>query len=155
MTGQIAFARTIRALDADDFRASKMGSFFAIILLTLWTWWFVAASIPQYETTTHLQLNHNSAVADFPPTTNIHPGQPAEIKLNDGRIIRAQVEKVTNEPTGPLRVQLNLFPTPDTSHQPPATSPQPPAPSPQPQRPTASIEVNRATPASIVARALR
>jgi hypothetical protein len=141
MTGQIAFARTIRALDADDFRASKMASFFALALLALWTWWFFTPSIPQYETSTHLQLDQNSALADFPPITRIHPGQPAEITLNDGRVIAAQVQNVRNEPTGLLRVQFNLFPTPATSHQPPATT-------------RVTVEVNRATPATIVLHAL-
>ncbi|HEV8038511.1 MAG TPA: hypothetical protein VGP62_06590 [Bryobacteraceae bacterium] len=142
MTGQIAFARTIRALDADDFRAPKLGLFFAIILLALWTWWFFAASIPQHETGINLELNQNTAIADFPPTTQIHPGQPAQIIMNDGQLINAQVEKVTTEPTT-VRIQFNLSPTtPATSHQPPATA-------------RATIEVNRATPASLVLHALR
>jgi len=136
MTGQIAFARTIRALDADDFRAPKLGLFFAIILLALWTWWFFAATIPQYETTTHLELNNNTAQADFPPTTQIHPGQPAQITLSDGQTINAQVEKVTTEPTT-VRIHLKLFPRSQS-----------PVPSPQPQR--ATVETARRTPASFV-----
>ncbi len=150
MTGQIAFARTLRALDADDFRGSKMGLFFAIILLAAWIWWLFAASIPQYEVSSHtrLDLNHNSAVADFPPTTRIHPGQSAQITTNDGQIIQAQVEKVINEPTI-TRVQFTLSTTsPATSHQPPAT-PEPPATSHQPPA-TARIEVNRTSPATLV-----
>jgi hypothetical protein len=139
MTGQIAFARTIRALDADDFRGSKIGSFFAIVLLALWTWWFFAPSIPQYETSTHLELNGKSAEADFPPNTQIHPGEPAQIISPDGVITRAQVEKVINEPTN-THVHLTLRTTP------PATSNQPPS--------TAQIEINRATPASLVRTAL-
>jgi hypothetical protein len=141
MTGQIAFARTIRALDADDFRASKMASFFAIILLALWTWWFFAASIPQYETSTRLELDRNTALADFPPTTNIHPGQPAQIISTDGATIQAEIENVRNEPTV-THVHFTLFTTtPTTSHQPPATA-------------RVTIEVNRATPASLVLHAL-
>jgi hypothetical protein len=139
MTGQIAFARTIRALDADDFRGPKLGLFFALILLGLWIWWFFAASIPQYKTSTNLELNQNTALADFPPTTQIHPGQPAQITLDDGQIINAQVEKVTNELTT-VRVQFNLPPTtPATSHQPPAT---------------ARVETARISPAAIVLHAL-
>jgi hypothetical protein len=139
MTGQIAFARTIRALDADDFRGSKLGLFFAIVLLALWTWWFFAASIPQYETSTYLQLNHNSAEADFQPTIQIFPGQPAQITVN-GEIIQARVENVINEPTN-MHVELHLLTTP------PATGNQPPA--------TARVEIDRASPAAIVLRAIR
>jgi hypothetical protein len=139
MTGQIAFARTIRALDSDDFRAPKLGLFFAIILLALWAWWFFAASIPQYETSTNLQLNQNTAIADIPPTTQIHPGQSAQITTNDGQLINARVEKVTTEPTT-VRIHLTLSPTtPATSHQPPAT---------------ARVKTARVSPAAIVLRSL-
>ncbi len=147
MTGQIAFARTIRALDADDFRGSKLGLLVAIVLLALWTWWFFTARIPQYEVTAsvRLELDHNSAVADFPATAGIQTGQHAQIISNDGGIIEAQVEKVRNEPTtGSLRVQFNLFPSPQspaTSHQPPATA-------------RVSVETNRISPAALVLRAL-
>jgi hypothetical protein len=150
MTGQIAFARTLRSLDADDSRGSKMGLFFAIILLAAWTWWLFAANIPQYEVSSHtrLDLNHNFAEADFSPTTRIHPGQPAQITTNDGQIIQAQVEKVINEPTI-TRVQFTLSKaSPATSHQPPAT-PEPPATSHQPPA-TARIEVTRTSPATLV-----
>jgi hypothetical protein len=149
MTGQIAFARTLRSLDADDFRGSKMGLFFAIILLAAWTWWLFAANIPQYEVSSHtrLDLNQNSAIADFPPTTNIHPGQSAKITTN-GQIIQAQVEKVINDATS-THVYFTLSTrSPATSHQPPAT-PEPPATSHQPPA-TARIEVNRASPATLV-----
>ena len=139
MTGQIAFARTLRSLDANDFRASKMGLFFAIILLAAWTWWLFAASIPQYEVSSHtrLDLDHNSAVADFPTTTRIHPGQPAQITTNDGQIIQAQVQKVINDSTT-THVYLTLSTTS------PAPSPQPPAPA------RATIEVGRTSPATLV-----
>lgn len=83
MTGQIAFARTIRALDADDFRGSKLALFFAIILIALWAWWFFAASIPQYQTTTHVELNQNSAEANFPHHPN--PPQPTSPNHYDRR----------------------------------------------------------------------
>ncbi len=143
MTGQIAFARTIRALDADHFRAPKIGSFFAIVLLAAWTWWFFTAPIPEYVTTTRVQLNQNSALADFPPTIQILSGQHARIISPNGDIIQAQVENVRDEPNR-TQVEFNLL-----------SSAQSPVPSPQPQRAAASIEVNRATPASIVLRAIR
>jgi hypothetical protein len=144
MTGQIAFARTIRALDADDFRGSKLGLLVALALLACWTCWMFAARIPQYEVTANarLELDHNSAAADFPATTRIHPGQHAQIVWNDGDIIEAQVEKVRNEPTGSIRVQFNLFSIPATSHQPPATA-------------RVSVETNRISPAALVLRALK
>jgi hypothetical protein len=139
MTGQIAFARTLRALDADNFRAPKLGLFFAIVLLAAWTWWLFAARIPQYEVTTNLELSGNSAEAIFPRTTTIHPGQPAQITLTDGQILNAQVENVRNEPTA-VRIRFNLSSTSGTSHQSPAT---------------ARVETARVSPATLVLRSLR
>jgi len=46
VTGQAAFARTLRALDADSFRVSKLALLVAVILLGAWTWWFFTPSIP-------------------------------------------------------------------------------------------------------------
>lgn len=141
MTGQIAFARTIRALDSDDFRAPKLGLFFAIVVLAAWTWWFFTPSIPEYETSTRLELDHNFAAAEFPPTSSIHPGQPAQIISADGVTIQAQIENVRNEPTV-TQVRFSLSTTP-------APSPQTPVPA------RLTVQVNRATPASIILRALR
>lgn len=140
MTGQIAFARTLRALDADNFRAPKMGLFFAIALLAAWTWWLFAARIPQFEVSTNLELSNHSAVAIFPLTTTIHPGQPAQITLTDGQILNAHVESVRNEPTT-VRVHFDLSSTP-------VPSPEPPAPA------RATVEVDHAAPATIVLHAL-
>lgn len=47
MNQGIAFARTIRALEADDFRRSKIGLLIALILLAAWIWWMFAARVPQ------------------------------------------------------------------------------------------------------------
>ena len=141
MTGQIAFARTLRALDADNFRAPKMGLFFAIAILAAWTWWLFTPRIPQYEVTTNLELSGNSAEAIFPRTTTIHPGQPAQITLTDGQILNARVESVRNEPTA-VRIHFSLSSTP-------------PAPNPQPRVPArATVEVDHAAPAAIILHAL-
>jgi hypothetical protein len=145
MTGQIAFARTIRALDADDSRGSKLGLLLALVLLACWTWWALAASIPQYEVSgdVRLESGRNAALADFPATSRIRPGQPVEIVSNEGHLIQGQVANVQNEPTGSIHVQFKLSPPAvATTHQPPATW-------------RASVEVARVSPAAIVLRALR
>jgi hypothetical protein len=145
MTGQIAFARTLRALDADDFRGSNLGLLLALAIFALWTWWLFAARIPQYETSpnTQLDLPAKSATADFPPTSNIHPGQPAQIIPTGGIAIPAKVENVRNEPNGQILVKFNLLPPPSQS---PAAGPQPAQ---------ASIEVARLSPARVLLRSLR
>jgi len=45
MTGQIAFARTLRALDSENARGSKLALIAAVLLLAAWLWWFFTPSI--------------------------------------------------------------------------------------------------------------
>ena len=93
MTQGIAFARTIRALDADDFRGSKLSLAIAVILLAAWTWWMLAARVPQYETTTNVRLESALVIASFPSTDQIRPGQTAFVTF--GRdTVTARVENV-------------------------------------------------------------
>jgi hypothetical protein len=134
MNQGIAFARTLRALDADDFRASKLGLALAVILLGAWAWWMLAARIPQYETTTNVRIEQGRAIAFFSSTNQIRAGQTASVTV-DGNAIPARVEEVTAD-----HVEL-VF-----------TNPQPQ--SPNPARPTADIETTRVSPAAITLRTL-
>src|SRR5580658_2850441 len=94
MNQGIAFARTIRALHADDFRSSKLSLAIAAILLAAWTWWMLAARVPQYESTTNVRLESGRAIAYFSTTDQIRPGQTAFVTLaND--TVTAQVQNVT------------------------------------------------------------
>ena len=86
MNQGIAFARTIRALDADDFRASKLGLLFAALLIAGWTWWMFAARVPQYEISSAIQPgSENALVATFSPNAivRIHPGQHVTLRTAD------------------------------------------------------------------------
>ena len=71
MTGQAAFARTLRALDADSFRAYTLTLLFAGILFAGWIRWFFTPSVA-YAT----PRAHNTA-----PSSTIEPGRvsPAAI----------------------------------------------------------------------------
>ncbi len=86
MNQGIAFARTIRALDADDFGRSKFTLVFGVILLAAWTWWMFAARVPQYQTTTNVRIESGRAIADFPSTDQIRPGQTAFVTFGSDRI---------------------------------------------------------------------
>jgi hypothetical protein len=137
MNQGIAFARTLRALDADDFRASKLGLLAAIVLLVAWAWWMVAARVPQYETTTNVRIESGHAIAYFPPDviSRIHADQPALIRI--GRVsFSAQVQSVAAD-----HAELDVAPNPQS---PIPTSP--PA--------SAEIETTRVSPASIAFRTL-
>lgn len=134
MNQGIAFARTLRALDADDFRASKLGLLVAALLLVAWTWWMFAARVPQYESTTNVRIESGHAIAYFPPDvlTRIHPGQPALIRDEAGTVF-ARVEATATD-----QVELAL-------------------PANRQSRTAASvdIETSRVSPAAIVLRTLR
>jgi hypothetical protein len=137
MNQGIAFARTLRALDADDFRASKLGLLAAVVVLCAWTWWMFAARVPQYESTTNVRLEPGRALAYFPPDAfaRIHPDQSALVHFND-ETVPARVQTVTAD-----HVELVLAP-----------NPQPPTP--PSSSASAEIEVSRVSPAAIALRTL-
>jgi len=136
MNQGIAFARTLRALDADDFRASKLGLLAAVILLAAWTWWVFAARVPRYESTANVRIESGRAIAYFPHEAllRIHADQPALVHV-DGATFPAQVQSVASD-----HAELAF-----TSHQPPATAS---------TSATAEIEASRVSPASIALRTL-
>jgi hypothetical protein len=150
MNGSSAFARTMRALDADDFRGSKLGLLLLAAVLAGWAWWMLAAAVPQYETSENALLNVDldsgapRAIADFPVQTarRIHPGQPAVLQASGAQqSIQAEVSRVT--PEGPfVRVTFKLqqASTDDQSHT--------------TVRATASITVDHISPATIALRAI-
>jgi hypothetical protein len=131
----IAFSRTLRALDADDFRASKLGLVVAFALLAAWTWWMLAARVPQYESTSHVRIESGIVVAYFPSTIRIHPGQSAVVTL-DGKPSLARVQSVA-----PDHAELDLVPNPQS-------------PIPASSSSSADIEVSQVSPASVALQSL-
>jgi hypothetical protein len=138
MNQGIAFARTLRALDTDDFRASKLGLLAAAIVLGAWTWWMLAARVPQYETTTNVRIEGGRAIAYFPPNTlsRVHTDQRAVVHF-DGSAFPAQVQTVASD-----HAEL-VF-----------ANPQSLIPNPARPNPTAEIEVSRISPAALALNAL-
>lgn len=138
MNQGIAFARTLRALDADDFRASKLGLVLAAILLGAWTWWMFAARVPQYESTTNVRIESGRVIAYFPPDVlaHIHPNQPALVHSN-GNAFPAQVQTVAAD-----HAELALAP----NHQSPTTAS---------SSSSADIETTRESPAALLLQTLR
>ncbi len=137
----------MRALDADDFRGSKLGLLLLAIVLAGWAWWMIAADVPQYEVSENALLNVDldsgtpRAIADFPARVarRIQPGQPAVLQPSGSRqSVGAEVSSVT--PEGPfVRVTFKL-----DANDPPAVT----------TRATATILVDRISPATIALRAL-
>jgi hypothetical protein len=135
MNQGIAFTRTLRALDADDFRASKLGLLAAGALLIAWTWWMFSARIPQYESTTNVRIESGQVIAYFPPgaLARVRTDQPATVVLGDSSF-PARVQSVASD-----HAELVLTP-----------NPQPPIPA--SAEASAEIEVSATSPASIVLR---
>jgi hypothetical protein len=134
MTQGIAFARTIRALDADDFRGSKLSLLIAVILLGAWAWWMLAARVPQYETTTNVRLESGLVFAYFPSTDQIRLGQTAFVTFGSDTV-PTRVENVAND-----HVELDFTNNPQR-----VTTLTPSA---------ARVEISRISPAAIALRTL-
>jgi hypothetical protein len=129
----IAFSRTLRALDADDFRASKLGLLAAAVLLAAWVWWMFAARVPRYESTTNVRIESGRAIAYFPADVmgRISIGQPAIVHA-DGSAFTSRVQSISSD-----HIDLVL---PANSQSPTAVS--------------ADIEIARVSPASLALRTL-
>ena len=132
MNQGIAFARTIRALEADDFRRSKFGFAAAVILLGAWAWWMAAARVPQYVKATQVGVGAGRATAEFSAAAEVRSGQSA-IVLANGESFAARVASVSGD-----RAEL-VF----TGRQPPAAT-----------AASAEVEISRDSPAGIVLRTL-
>ena len=135
MNQGIAFERTLRALQADDFRVSKLGLLAAALVIAAWVWWLVAARVPEYVSTDQVRIEHGSAFAYFPSTTGIRTGQPALIHAN-GVTIPARVQSIAAD-----HVKLAV---PASSQSPIAAS----------SSPSVEIEVSQTSPASLALRIL-
>ncbi len=138
MNQGIAFARTLRALNADDFRASKLGLLAAVALVAAWTWWMFAARVPQYESTTNVHIESSHAIAYFSAEAlrRMHADQTAIVRF-DSEAFPARVQTVAAD-----HAELVLA----TSHQTPVTTS---------TSATAEVEVSRLSPAAIALRTLR
>jgi len=112
MNQGIAFARTIRALNADEFRASKLGLLAAALSLVAWAWWMLAARVAQYESTTNVRFESGRAVAYFlpDPASRVQPGQRALIH-SDGVTLSARVQSVASDHAVLVLDAKNQWPT--------------------------------------------
>lgn len=88
MNQGIAFARTLRSLEADDFRTSKVGLFVGVLVIGVWTWWMLGTRVPQYETTTQVRVESGHIAAFFPVNVlaRIQAGQSAIVHSNGGAV---------------------------------------------------------------------
>ena len=137
MNQGIAFSRTLRALDADDFRGSKLGLLAAALLLVAWAWWMFAARVPRYESTTNVRIESGRVVAYFPADAmgRISVGQPAIVHV-EGSAFSSRVQSIA----------------PDHAELVPAPNPQSPIPA--SSSASAEIVVSHVSPASIALRTL-
>jgi hypothetical protein len=137
MNQGIAFARTLRALNADDFRASKLRLVAAVALLCAWTWWMFASRVPQYESTTNVRIESGGAIAYFPPgvLAQIHADQPALVHVG-GSTFPSRVQSIESD-----HITVTL---PANSQLPPAAS----------SSASAEVEVSRVSPAAIALQTL-
>ena len=140
MNQGIPFARTIRALDRDTFRGSKLGLLLAALVLGCWLWWALAARVPRYELSTNVHLDPSGQIATayFRDLARnpIRVGQSAILRAGNSSI-PGTVTSATAASDGEIRVDLQL-----SAHSAPLTEPA-----------AVELEVERISPATIALRA--
>ncbi len=143
MNGPIAFGRTVRALEHDSFRVSKLILSLALALLAGWMWWFFEATVPQYETAGDVRIEPNRIVATFPVRAleRVRPGETGIVRVA-GQTIPARVSAVAVQAVGG---QVSAILLPETESLPPGVSG---------QTGEADVEVERITPANLVLRSI-
>jgi len=136
------FARTLRALDSDDFRVSNMVVVLVLVLLAAWIWWLFSGSVAQYESSSRVRVEPNRFIASFPARVldQVRPGQPATLIL-DGASIPARVAALGIDASSG-QVQAILLPATESPVAASTKSAQ------------ASVEVERVTPVTLVLRAI-
>jgi hypothetical protein len=144
------FSRTLRSLHADSFRGSSWLVLLGLLALILWFSWFFLAQIFIYETSQSASIQpENKVMAFFPLSTagRIRPGQSAQMQLY-GLVgdrfgnVPAQVIEVRQSLEG-MQVILGLQPVPGSTVQLQTGL-----------KGTVKIEIEQASPASLVLRAI-
>lgn len=81
----LPFDRSIRSLRADSEGTMLAVLVVAVVMLALWTIWFLFAPIPRYATGQVVGMNRSGAlIAVFPNQTRLQPGQFARVHRTDG-----------------------------------------------------------------------
>jgi len=80
----LQFSRSLRALQIDSFRASRIGLLLAILLMFVLILWFFLAKVTLYEDSESLSITQEGRIVGiFNPESikRIHPGQPALLRV--------------------------------------------------------------------------
>ena len=148
MTGQIAFSKTLRALDADDFRASKLSIVLALVTLVAWIWWMVTPSVAQFQELDNATIAwvdpHHASLRDLPSTgvARLQNGQAIQLRF-DNRSASARVASMSFWKIGEHENSLIVLDVLSNIALP------------LPSRATIEIETNRISPAQALLRALQ
>lgn len=144
------FSRTLRSLRADNFRGSSWLVFLGLVALIFWFGWFFLAQILIYATSQSASVQSSTqATAVFPlsEANRLHPGQVARLQLdglenNPSGTLTGRVSGVEQTTQG-LQVLLELQPAPGLPFQLQSG-----------MKGTVKIEVEQASPAALVLRAI-
>jgi hypothetical protein len=109
----LPFKRSLRALQADSEVTMLAVLGVAIILLALWTVWFLFASIPRYATGQVIATNRSgSLIATFPLQTRLQPGQFARVHRaeppDDGDLSAPAIVMLVERSTSGDRLAVEL-----------------------------------------------
>jgi hypothetical protein len=156
----IAFARSLRSLQADGWRGPLWGLLAGIILVTIWASWFFLSSIAFTETGRLLGNDGNGfLIAQFPTThlERLKRGQQVTLRWQGGTVKSSVLHAVIAQPRpkdlAAGQVRLAIVPNQSTA-QPAMAQPGLLTINDDAEQPTVSVEalIERLSPARLVMR---
>jgi multidrug resistance efflux pump len=104
----IQFSRSIRSLNIDSFKASRVGLIFGSVLMLALVFWFFFARVSVYETSQELSIDEQGYIlAEFP--------DDSMTKIQAGQDVLVRVFSSSDQP--PISIQGVVFDTFPDSNQ--------------------------------------
>lgn len=80
----LPFSRSVRSLDIDSYRASRIGMILALVIIIVLLAWFFLAKVTLYEVSSDLTFTEDGRVLAYFPEESlkrIQPGQPVILRV--------------------------------------------------------------------------
>jgi len=112
----VAFSRSLRSLEVDNFRRSRISVYIVVVVMGLWLAWFGLAQVTLYATSASAVILHQPSLsplirATFLPTPSlmrVQPGQAAYFIVGDDSLPAFVTAKSDHLTDGQIEIEFAL-----------------------------------------------